>query len=77
MIHGLFIAAFNVLVIMTCVSPSKVSIALGWELQISSFFLASAAPVAGMLIGVEGFECLDNLINQTDLILELLLSSFF
>ena len=43
---GLFITTLNVLV-LTCVSPSKVSVAIGWELQITSFFVASGPPVAG------------------------------
>ena len=43
---GVFITTLNVLLI-TCVSPPKVPVAIGWEMQISSFFLASGAPVAG------------------------------
>jgi len=43
---GVFITTFNVLLI-TCVTPQKVSVAIGWEMQISSLFLASGAPVAG------------------------------
>lgn len=43
---GVFITTLNVLLI-TCVSPQKVSVAIGWEMQISSLFLASGAPVAG------------------------------
>ena len=45
---GVFITTLNVLLI-TCVSPPKVSVAIGWQMQISSFFLASGAPVAGVL----------------------------
>ena len=43
---GVFITTLNVLLI-TCVSPQKVSVAIGWEMQISSLFLASGAPIAG------------------------------
>ncbi len=43
---GVFITTLNVLLI-TCVSPPKVPVAIGWEMQISSFFLASGPPVAG------------------------------
>lgn len=45
---GVFITTLNVLLI-TCVSPQKVSVAIGWEMQISSLFLASGAPVAGLM----------------------------
>ncbi|KAJ7393162.1 hypothetical protein OS493_006128 [Desmophyllum pertusum] len=45
---GAFITTLNVL-LMTCVSPQKVPIAIGWEMQISSFFLASGPPVAGLM----------------------------
>ena len=45
---GVFITTLNFTVI-TCVSPPKVSVAIGWQMQISSFFLASGPPVAGEL----------------------------
>ena len=43
---GVFITTLNVLLI-TCVSHQKVAVAIGWEMQVSSFFLASGPPVAG------------------------------
>ena len=43
---GVFITTLSVLVI-TSVVPSKVPAAMGWQLQISSLFLASGPPVAG------------------------------
>lgn len=43
---GVFITTLSVLVI-TSVVPLKVPVALGWQLQISSLFLASGPPVAG------------------------------
>ena len=45
---GLFITTLNVLVI-TCVRPLKVPVALGWQLQVTSLFLASGSPIAGTL----------------------------
>ena len=45
---GVFITTLNFTVI-TCVSPPKVPVAIGWQMQISSFFLASGPPVAGEL----------------------------
>ena len=54
---GVFITTLNVLLI-TCVSPQKVAVAIGWEMQISSFFLASGPPVAGMvqITSFQGFN---------------------
>ena len=43
---GVFVTTLNVLLI-TCVSPQKVAAAIGWQMQISSFFSASGPPVAG------------------------------
>ena len=43
---GVFITTLSVLVI-TSVVPPKVPVALSWQLQISSLFLASGPPVAG------------------------------
>ena len=51
---GVFITTLNVLLI-TCVSPPKVPIAIGWEMQISSFFLASGPPVAGTSVKITLF----------------------
>ena len=45
---GLFITTLNVLII-TCVRPLKVPVALGWQLQVTSLFLASGPPIAGTL----------------------------
>ena len=44
---GAFITTLNVL-LMTCVTAQKVPVAIGWEMQISSFFLASGPPIAGV-----------------------------
>ena len=52
---GLFIAALNVLVI-TCVSPSKVPLSLGWLTHVSALFLASGAPVAGTWFHVKNIK---------------------
>ena len=46
---GAFITALNVL-LLNSVSPEKVPVAIGWEMQISSFFLASGPPIAGTLV---------------------------
>ena len=43
---GVFITTLSVLVI-TSVVPPKFPVALGWQLHISSLFLASGPPVAG------------------------------
>lgn len=43
---GVFITSLNVL-LMKCVSPSKTSLAIAWEMQMTSFFQASGPPVAG------------------------------
>ena len=43
---GVFITSLNVL-LMKCVSPSKTSLAIAWEMQLSSFFQASGPPIAG------------------------------
>ena len=45
---GAFITTLNVL-LLTCVSPPKIPVAISWEMQISSFFLVSGPPIAGML----------------------------
>ncbi|KAL9970945.1 hypothetical protein ACROYT_G023409 [Oculina patagonica] len=50
---GVFITTLNVLLI-TCVSPPKVAVAIGWEMQISSFFAASGPPVAGLMADTLG-----------------------
>ena len=44
---GAYITTLNLL-LLTCVSPEKVPTALGWQMQVSSFFLASGPPIAGM-----------------------------
>ena len=43
---GVYITTLNVL-LLSCVSPAKTPVAIGWEMQVSSFFLASGPPVAG------------------------------
>ena len=43
---GIFITTLNVL-LLSCVSPAKTPVSIGWEMQVSSFFLASGPPVAG------------------------------
>ena len=55
---GLFITTLNILVI-TCVRPSKVPVALGWQLQVTSLFLASGPPVAGTLFELLVLKTLD------------------
>ena len=52
---GVFITTLNVLII-TCVSPSKVPLSLGWLIHVSALFLASGAPVAGTLFQVRNLE---------------------
>ena len=44
---GIFITSLNVL-LLTTVSPERTPAAIGWEMQISSLFLASGPPIAGM-----------------------------
>ena len=51
---GAFATTHNVL-LMTCVSPPKVPVAIGWQLQIGSFFLASGPPVAGLSTTLQFF----------------------
>ena len=48
---GVFITALNVL-ILRCVSPEKTPIALSWEMQMSSLFVASGPPIAGRFLNV-------------------------
>ncbi|XP_068753908.1 monocarboxylate transporter 8-like [Montipora capricornis] len=45
---GVYITSLNVLV-LKCVSPAKTSVALAWEMQLSSLFLASGPPIAGLI----------------------------
>lgn len=45
---GIFITTLNVL-LLSCVSPAKTPVSIGWEMQVSSFFLASGPPVAGLM----------------------------
>ena len=46
MCDGVFITTLNVL-LLTCVSPAKTAASIGWEMQVSSVFLASGPPIAG------------------------------
>ena len=46
---GAYISTLNILCI-TCTSPQKIAVALGWQMQISSLFTASGPPVAGRSI---------------------------
>ena len=46
---GLFSTTLNVLLI-TCVSPPKVPVAVGWGMQMTSFSVASGPPVAGTFV---------------------------
>ena len=48
---GVFITTLNVL-LLSGVSPSKASVALGWQMQTSLLFLASGPPVAGEFFGL-------------------------
>lgn len=43
---GVYITTLNVL-LLSSVSPAKTPVAIGWEMQVSSFFLASGPPIAG------------------------------
>ena len=48
---GAYISTLNILCI-TCTSPQKIAVALGWQMQISSLFTASGPPVVGRLIHI-------------------------
>ena len=46
---GVFITSLNVLLLTCLEKQGKTPVVIGWEMQVSSFFLASGPPIAGTL----------------------------